>query len=108
MSVTLSDAQHLCWKSFRKISDLLNRKLGQVWTPSVAAKELLEKAGEMAEIVKSLEASEAVGKPETKEMLARGFSDLLYMIFVLAEHYDIDLDETFVQSVNDRIMSMLE
>jgi hypothetical protein len=33
-------------------------------------------------------------------MLATELSDLLYMIFVLAEHYGIDLEEPFVQTIN--------
>jgi len=43
-------------------------------------------------------------KPKTKEMLATELSDLLYIIFVLAEHYSINLDEVFLQTVNNYIL----
>jgi NTP pyrophosphatase (non-canonical NTP hydrolase) len=54
-----------------------------------------------------LEGFKPPDKPKTKETLATELSDLLYMIFVLAEHYGIELEESFLQTVNDRIISML-
>jgi len=69
--------------------------------------DLLEEAGEVAAVVKGLEGFKPPDKPKTKEMLATELSDLLYIIFVLAEHYGIELEEAFMQTVNDRIISML-
>jgi NTP pyrophosphatase (non-canonical NTP hydrolase) len=40
-------------------------------------------------------------------MLATELSDLLYMILVLAENYGIELEEAFMQTVNDRLISNL-
>jgi NTP pyrophosphatase (non-canonical NTP hydrolase) len=57
-------------------------------------------AGEIASLVKGLEGFKPPEKPKTKEMLATELSDLLYMIFVLAEHYDIELEEPFVETIN--------
>jgi len=107
MSVTLRDAQHLCWKNFRKINDKLDPERGKGWTPFVMVADLLEEAGEVASAVKGLEVFKSPEKPKTKEMLATELSDLLYMIFVLAEHYGIELEESFLQTVNDRVISML-
>jgi NTP pyrophosphatase (non-canonical NTP hydrolase) len=69
--------------------------------------DLLEEAGEVASVVKGLEGFKPPDKPKTKEMMATELSDLLYIIFVLAEHYGIGLEEAFMQTVNDRIISML-
>lgn len=107
VSVTLRDAQHLCWKNFRKINDKLDPERGKGWTPFVMVADLLEEAGEVASAVKGLEGFKPLEKPKTKEMLATELSDLLYMIFVLAEHYGIELEESFLQTVNDRVISML-
>jgi NTP pyrophosphatase (non-canonical NTP hydrolase) len=107
MSVTLRDAQHLCWKNFRKINDKLDPERGKSWTPFVMVTDLLEEAGEVASAVKSFEGFKSPDKPKTKEMLATELSNLLYIIFVLAEHYGIELEESFLQTVNDRIISML-
>jgi len=107
MSMTMRDAQHLCWKNFRKINDQLDPQRGKGWTPFVMVTDLLEEAGEVAATVKGLEGFKPPEKPKTKEMLATELSDLLYIIFVLAEQYDIELEDAFLQTVNDRIISML-
>jgi len=103
MSLTLRDAQHLCWKNFRKINEKLSPARGQGWTPFVMVADLLEEAGEVACVVKGLEGFKPPEKPKTKEMLATELSDLLYIIFILAEHYGINLEEFFLQTVNDYI-----
>jgi NTP pyrophosphatase (non-canonical NTP hydrolase) len=108
MSVTLRDAQHLCWKNFRKINDHLNPEQGRTWTSFVAISDLVEKTSEMAAIVKSLETSTSPERSGMKDMLATQLSELLYLVFILAEHYGIELEESFMQTVNDRIISTLK
>jgi NTP pyrophosphatase (non-canonical NTP hydrolase) len=46
-------------------------------------------------------------KTKTKQMLATELSDLLYIIFILAEHYQINLEENFLQTVNDYILRFI-
>jgi len=108
LSVTLRDAQRLCWKNFRKINDKLDPGRGKGWTPFVIVTDLLEEAGEVAAIVKGLEGFKPPEKPKTREMLATELSDLIYIIFVLAEHYGIELEEVFLQTVNDYILRFLK
>ena len=69
--------------------------------------DLLEEAGEVASAVKGLGGFKPPEKPKIKEMLATELSDMLYMVFVLAEHYGIELEEAFMQTVNDRVISNL-
>jgi len=107
MSLTLRDAQHLCWKSFRKINGKLDPVRGKGWTPFVMVTDLLEKAGEIAAAVKALEGFKPSEKPKTKEILATDLSNLLYIIFVLAENYGINLEEVFAQTVNDYILKFI-
>ena len=108
MSLTLRDAQHLCWKNFRKINEKLDPARGQGWTPFVMVTYLLEEAGEVAAVVKGLEGFKPPEKPKTKEMLATELSDLLYIIFILAEHYGINLEESFLQTVNDYMLRFVK
>lgn len=108
VSLTLRDAQHLCWKNFRKINDQLDPERGKSWTPFVMITDLLEELGEVASTVKGLEGFKRPEKPRTKEMLATELSDLLYMIFVLAEHYGIELEEAFLQTVNDYVLRFIK
>lgn len=107
LSYTLRDAQHLCWKTFRKINDQVDPARGKGWTPFVMVTDLLEEAGEVAGTIKGLEGFKPPEKPKTKEMLATELSDLLYMIFVLAEHYSINLEETFLETVNSYILRFI-
>jgi NTP pyrophosphatase (non-canonical NTP hydrolase) len=108
MSLTLRDAQHLCWKNFRKINEKLAPNRGKSWTPFVMVTDLLEEAGEVASAVKGLEGFKPPEKPKTKEMLATELSDLLYMIFILAEHYGINLEEVFMETVNDYLIRFIK
>ena len=107
MSTTLSDAQHFCWKTFVKMNRRLDEKRGRPWGPFVMVTDILEEAGEVASVVKGLEGFKPPDKPKTREMLATELSDLLYMIFVLAEHYKINLEEKLLQTVNDYILRFL-
>jgi NTP pyrophosphatase (non-canonical NTP hydrolase) len=70
--------------------------------------DLLEEAGEVAAVVKGLEGFKPPEKPKTKEMLATELSDLLYIIFILSEHYGIELEEAFKQTVNDYILRFVK
>ena len=70
--------------------------------------DLLEEAGEVAAAIKGLEGFKPPEKPKTKEMLATELSDLLYMILVLAENYGIELEEAFMQTVNDYVLGVIK
>jgi NTP pyrophosphatase (non-canonical NTP hydrolase) len=70
--------------------------------------DLLEEAGEVASVVKGLEGFKPPEKPKTKEMLATELSDMLYIIFILAEHYGINLEEVFIQTVSDYLLRFIK
>jgi len=99
MSITVSDAQKLSAKTFKEINEKLDTIRGKGWNPFVIVTDILEEAGEKASIVKGLEGYKPPEKPKTKEMLATELSDLLYGVFVLAEHYNLSLEESFVKTV---------
>ena len=70
--------------------------------------DLLEEAGEVAAVVKGLEGFKPPEKPKTKEMLATELSDMLYITFILAEHYGINLEESFLQTVNEYMLRFIK
>ena len=107
LSVTLRDAQHLCWKNFRKINDRFEPERGKMWTPFVTVTELHEEVRKVSAAVKKLESSRIPKGSREKERLAKELSNVLYTIFVLAEHYQIELEETFLQTVNDYILKFI-
>jgi NTP pyrophosphatase (non-canonical NTP hydrolase) len=96
----MHDAQNLCVTNFKMVNEKLDPLRGKTWTPFVMVTDILEEAGEVALVVKGLEGFKPPGKTKTKEMLAIELSDLLYMIFVLAEYYGIELERPFVQAIN--------
>ena len=87
---------------------MLDPERGKGWTPFVMVTDLLEEAGEVAAAIKGLEGFKPPEKPKTKEMLATELSDLLYMILVLAENYGIELEEAFMQTVNDYVLRVIK
>ncbi|MEM3010765.1 MAG: MazG nucleotide pyrophosphohydrolase domain-containing protein [Candidatus Bathyarchaeia archaeon] len=104
MALSLMEAQKLSAKIFRQINEKLDATRGKDWNPFVIVTDILEEAGEVASVVKGLEGYKPPDKPKTKEMLATELSDLLYGIFILAEHYDIDLEKKFLETVNDYVL----
>lgn len=107
MPLTLQEAQIVSWKIFRKINQKLDTTRGRNWDSFVVVADILEEAGEVAGVVKGLEGFKPPEKPKTKEMLAEELSDLLYGIFVLAEHYGINLEETYLEHVNNYMLRFL-
>lgn len=98
--MTMRDAQNLSVKNFKIINERLDPLRGKGWTPFVMVTDILEEAGEIASVVKGLEGFKPPEKPKTKEMLAIELSDLLYMVFVLADYYGIELEEPFLKTLN--------
>jgi NTP pyrophosphatase (non-canonical NTP hydrolase) len=107
VSLTLRDAQHLCWKNFRKINDKLAPERGKRWTPFVTVVDLLEESGNVAGAIKSIESFEPTEKQKEREVMAKELSRLLYTVFVLAEHYSIDLEESFMQTMDDYMLKSI-
>jgi len=101
MATTISEAQKLSSKIHEEINRRIAVAQGKGWNPFVIVTDILEEAGEVASIVKGLEGYKPSEKVKTKEMLANELSDLLHGIFLLAEHYEINLEETFIQTIQD-------
>jgi NTP pyrophosphatase (non-canonical NTP hydrolase) len=90
------------------INDKLDPERGRKWTPNVAVSEILEEVNKLGSSVKNMEENEASDKSGTKQVLATELSNLLYEVFVLAEHYRIELEESFLQTVNDYMLKFIK
>lgn len=101
MSLTIFEAQRLSSKTHEDIERKTMPARGKGWDPFVIVTDILEEAGEVASVVKGLEGYKPPEKKKTKEMLANELSDLLYGLFLLAEHYKINLEDAFVQTIQD-------
>jgi len=77
-------------------------------TPGAMINDLREETGKVADLVKELESVEPSEKPKTKDMLATELSNVLYDVFVLAEHYGVNLEESFLETVNNYILKFVQ
>jgi NTP pyrophosphatase (non-canonical NTP hydrolase) len=107
MPLTLQEAQLVSWKVFRKISGRLDASGEKLANPLVMVADILEKTGKTAATVKGLEGLKSPDETKTKEVLAGELSDLLYTVFVLAEHYGLNLEDTFLEHVNDYLLQFI-
>jgi hypothetical protein len=104
MSLTLRDAQHLCWKTLRVINDKISLEKGKKWSPLVVVDDIAKNSKKTAKLVKDAQIAKSPLDEKEKEVLATNLSDLLYAPFVLAEHFGLDLEEAFLQTMNDRMI----
>ena len=93
VSYTLRDAQYVCWKTFKK--------LGGTQTSNSLVADLIEEASRVGKTLNDQSQTEA------KQALAAELSNVIYTAFVLAEQYGVNLEEVFLQNVNDKILSNL-
>ena len=107
MSLTLQDAQHVTWKIFKKIKAMSKSGTEKIPDPFALVTDLLQETGEVAAAVKGLESSTPVEKQKNKSLLAKELDEMLYCVFVLAEHYGLSLEESFLEHVNDNLLRLL-
>ena len=99
MSLTLRDAQHLAWKTLKKLEKIDEARAVKLGS----AVELVDKA---CEVKNNIEGKEAIS-PVGREELARWFSEMLFSLFVLSERNGVSLEDSFLQSVDDLILEFV-
>ncbi len=65
--------------------------------PFITVADLLEEAGEVGAIAKGLEGFKQPKNTKTEEMLAKELNNVLYSVFVIAEHCGVSLEETCLE-----------
>lgn len=95
----MRDAQFLSWKTFKKIE----AKRGKESDISAMSDEMAKKASEIAERIKSGSSRNAQIKDELSKLLP----ELLYLAFVLAENHGVNLEELFMQTVDEYILGFV-
>jgi hypothetical protein len=100
LSLTLRDAQHLSWKTFKKFEMIDEKRSAGLGS----AVDLVKKASEIAVKIDELEKSGAGGK---KEEIGKLLSELLFIMFVVAERQGLSLEDSFLQSVDELILGFV-
>ena len=98
MSLTIRDAQHLSWKTFKKFEKLAEKSSTDIGTGN----DLAEKSAKIIEQLKLLENSNT-----KKSDVGKLISELLFSALVLSERHEINLEETFLKTVDDIIISFV-
>jgi hypothetical protein len=100
MSLTLRDAQHLTWKTFKKFEKIDETRAANFGSEA----ELVKKAGVLSEKLGALKNS---GSSADKEEIARLLSEQLFSLLVLAERHGVNLEESFLQAVDELILGFV-
>ena len=96
MSITLRDSQHLCWKTFKKLS----KDSGD----SQSSRPIEDLVMKTEQLVKKIKATDNL---VTNEEFGRLFSELFYYIFILAEYHNVNLEESFMQNLDEIILGSI-
>ena len=105
MSLTLRDAQHLSWKTLKKIEARVALKSERASLLPTSAQELVKKADEIAQTMNNWETSE--DRTAITIDLQKQLSELLFATFVLAEKHGINLEEAFLQNIDEFILGFI-
>ena len=97
LSLTLRDAQHLSFKTFKKFEALNEKRSAIIGTSA----DLTKKAAEIAQKIVTPETQGS--KVDTGKLL----SELLFSAFVFAERNGISLEDAFLQTVDEIILEFV-
>ena len=97
MSLTMRDAQYLSWKTFKKLE-----KAEQELPVSGSISDVISKT---EAIMKKIKASQGI---DDKEVLGQMFSELFFLVFVIAEQNGVNLEESFMAAVDEIIIGSVK
>ncbi len=100
LSVTLRDAQHLSWKTFKKVESI-DEKFS---TRFGSGTNLVKKAEEIRMKLREPQSSDS---PQNRDELSKLFSELLFSLFVISERQGVSLEDSFLESVNNLILELV-
>jgi hypothetical protein len=92
LSLTIRDAQYLSWKTYKKLEHF-----GQAMPASDSVSALVNKIQDIVQKIRALETSD-------KSAIGQLFSELLFTIFILAERHGINLEESFLSTIDEIIL----
>lgn len=95
----LKDLLERAWAVRRQYADLEARRYGRPWTDEEVA---LGFVGDVGDLMKLVMAQNGVRDiPAVKSKLAHELADCLWSVLVLSQLYDIDLEQAFVQTMDE-------
>jgi hypothetical protein len=95
MSITLRDAQHLSWKTFKKFEAFNENHASSLGTPQ----DLTQKVNELS----AMDASDADKTAQASKLLSK----LLFSVFIAAERSGVSLEDSFLETVDEIILGFV-
>lgn len=89
----------------RQYAQLEKRRLGRCWTPTELALGFVGDVGDLAKLVMAKAGVRHI--PDTDEKLAHELADCLWSVIVLADAYDINLEDAFTATMDQLEKSLL-
>lgn len=86
-------------KQMQHIVDDWVIKNGGYWSPLAMLASVTEELGEIAREINHLENIKIKKENEKKNSLKEEMGDILFSIICIANHYNIDLDDAFSQTI---------
>ncbi len=102
MSLTLRDAQHLSWKTFKKFEAVDQKKAANIGT----VEALATKVADLAQIMKAEVGSE-MDNAKASEAAKKVLSEIVFNVLVLAERSSVELEDSFLQTVDEIILGFV-
>ena len=91
----------------RKLYEAKETQLyGSPWTPEEIALGFVGDVGDLAKLVIAQNGKRNI--PDSKEKLRHELADCLWSIIVLANSYDVDLERSFIETMDQLEMHLLE
>ncbi len=83
----------------RKLYEQLEQKKGKVWSKEEIAMGFVGDVGDLMKLVMAAEGVREI--PDHKQKLVHELADCLWSVCVLADQYGIDIEEAFMQTMNE-------
>ena len=79
-------------------AELEKKKYGQEWTPAQIAQGFVGDVGDLMKLVMSKEGIRDIENSDEK--LKHELCDCLWSLLILADKFDVDLEETFISNID--------
>jgi NTP pyrophosphatase (non-canonical NTP hydrolase) len=91
----MSISKKLTFQEAQELTDKLVQQLGGYWPPLGMLAAITEEVGELAREINALENIKKKKPTEAKKDLGEELADVIYGVVCVANHYNIDLGESY-------------
>ncbi len=83
----------------QQYAELERKRYGRSWTNQEVALGFVGDVGDLAKLVTAMEGVRSI--PDARQQLAHELADCLWSVLVLSHLYNVDLEQAFLQTMDD-------